>query len=153
MPSEEPAVIELPDLASLQHYAARFVERHPEGGLFGLQGELGVGKTSFVREVVGVLTARAGAGAPRVVSPSYVLHQLYELGPSVDHFDLYRLESLTEEGLMELGYYDAVERCARGGFGFVEWAERLPEKARPAWTLVFEFRGNGRRVSERLGER
>ncbi len=135
-------------LSDWDAFAREFVSQNVEGGFFGLRGELGVGKTSFVRSVVQVLCDRAGAQAPRVVSPSYVLHQHYPLSPSVDHWDLYRLENLSMEGLMETGFFDVLSEAQRArGFVFVEWAERLPPETQPDGTLFLTFEGLGRQIS------
>jgi len=61
----------------------------PEGTLFCLQGELGAGKTVFVR---GLARGRLGNGQLLVTSPTYVLQHVYRGGSgTVYHLDLYRL--------------------------------------------------------------
>src|SRR5690606_8700546 len=76
------------NLEELEDWVPRFLGINTGGGVFGLQGDLGVGKTTFVRSVVGHLAALNAVPVPRVISPTYVLHQLYEIGPAtVDHFD------------------------------------------------------------------
>lgn len=135
----------LPDLKTLSEFAASFVRLHPGGGVFLLRGELGAGKTSFVREVIHVLS---GGSSPRVVSPTYLIHQLYDIPPSVDHFDLYRFDRADDPALMEIGFFEAVERAQEGGFVFVEWPERMALK-RPisASTLDFRIREEGREIT------
>jgi tRNA threonylcarbamoyl adenosine modification protein YjeE len=115
--------------ADLGRVAEEWLTTHPGGGVFGLSGNLGAGKTAFVRAVVHALYRRAGIEAPRVPSPTYVYRTTYEAGRTpVEHFDLYRLDTATAATLAELGYYEAVERV-RGdkGFLFVEWPERAEE--------------------------
>ncbi len=124
--------------------AEKLLASYPEGAIFGLEGPLGVGKTAFVREFVGVLCRRQNVLPPRVISPSYVLHQKYELGRTVDHFDLYRLEKLSEDSLVEIGFFEAVERAERGGYVFVEWAERLSPKELSLKRIQIRFCGNER---------
>lgn len=137
-------------IAELAALARDFVERYPRGAIVGLSGDLGVGKTTFVREVIALLSSRQGITPPRVVSPSFVLHQSYrQLSPPVDHFDLYRLTDADDTALTEIGLHDAIDEARRsGGFVFIEWPEHarvLPldltlravlEGESRRWTLV-----------------
>jgi tRNA threonylcarbamoyladenosine biosynthesis protein TsaE len=85
--------------------------------VIALRGDLGVGKTVFVRG------AALGLGvAEKVASPTFVLHRIYQGRLPVYHFDFYRLSA--EEDLIELGFD---EYLPGEGVAFVEWAERLPE--------------------------
>lgn len=135
------------NMEEMRQFAEAFVGEH-SGGAFGLCGDLGAGKTSFVRACVEVLARRNARAVPRVMSPSFVIHQQYELKPTVDHFDLYRLENASEKDLLEIGYYEALARAEAGNFLFVEW----PEKAQSLdllhldATLTISLRGDCRDV-------
>jgi tRNA threonylcarbamoyladenosine biosynthesis protein TsaE len=104
-----------------------------------LEGELGSGKTSWVRAML------HGLGyAGRVVSPTYTLLEPYSLGEfTVLHLDLYRL---SDPGELEfLGLQDML--CPRTVI-CAEWPKRgrgvLPE---PDLELEFSYQGEGRRVT------
>lgn len=101
------------------------------GDLVGLQGDLGAGKTVFVRGIASGL----GLPAERVSSPSFVLAVQYEGDPGLLHVDLYRLE--TGAGLEDLGIEEALD----GGWVVaVEWGERLPPfLERHAWWVRFRL--------------
>ncbi|MCB0405594.1 MAG: tRNA (adenosine(37)-N6)-threonylcarbamoyltransferase complex ATPase subunit type 1 TsaE [Bdellovibrionales bacterium] len=111
------------NLEEMRVYAQAFVKER-EGGAFGLCGDLGAGKTSFVRECVETLAQVAARPVPRVMSPSFVIHQQYDLTKTVDHYDLYRIENASEKDLLEIGYYEALSRSETGNFLFVEWPEK-----------------------------
>lgn len=119
----------VPSEAALPQVAAEWLDQHPTGGLFGLSGTLGAGKTAFVRAIVHELFRRAGTPAPRVPSPTYVYRTTYEAGRRpVEHFDLYRLDTATAATLAELGYYEAADNARAGkGYLFVEWPERAED--------------------------
>lgn len=88
------------------------------GDLIGLEGELGAGKTTFVRG----LAAGLGIDPDRVRSPTFTLVNEYEGGAlPLFHLDLYRMEpsAVDRVALREYLYGDGV--CA------VEWIERLGE--------------------------
>jgi tRNA threonylcarbamoyladenosine biosynthesis protein TsaE len=97
----------------------RALARALEGGeLILLEGELGLGKTVFVRGVA------AGLGLPPedVSSPSFTLIQQYSGGRlNVFHVDLYRLDS--PEEVATLGLEEILDS---DGVTLVEWGEKLP---------------------------
>lgn len=138
-------------LENLPDSAKDFLNKFPEGGVFGLQGPLGVGKTTWVKAVVKALSEQSKASMPRVVSPSFVIHQSYETKPRVEHFDFYRLELLTPESLIDVGYWEAVERAqSEKGYVFVEWPEKAKDQNLQLTSeLYFQF---GKESSKRLLE-
>lgn len=117
------------NLEDWEKVAGDFLEKFPQGGVFALSGDLGVGKTTFIRAVIGKLAARDQKEAPRVLSPSFTIHQGYDFPSSgVDHFDFYRLEGLTPAGLTEIGFWEALERAQsqkKTHFLFIEWPEKF----------------------------
>ena len=81
-----------------------------------LFGDLGVGKTAFVRG----FTSAIAPGA-RVKSPTFALVNEYRGNSlSVFHFDMYRIED--EEQLYSIGFYDYADRR---GICLVEWSENI----------------------------
>ena len=82
-----------------------------------LYGDLGVGKTAFVRG----FTSRISPAAA-VRSPTFALVNEYRAKPrSVFHFDMYRITD--EDDLFSIGYYDYLNRP---GICLVEWSENVP---------------------------
>ena len=81
-----------------------------------LYGDLGAGKTAFVRG----LAAGLGANPDDVSSPTFVIMQHYKGRMPLTHVDLYRLESAA--AVDDLG----LEELVSGGVLAIEWAERLP---------------------------
>ena len=82
-----------------------------------LYGDLGVGKTAFVRG----FTSRISP-ASQVRSPTFALVNEYRSKPrSVFHFDMYRITD--EDDLFSIGYYDYLNRP---GICLVEWSENVP---------------------------
>ena len=83
-----------------------------------LYGDLGVGKTAFVRGFTSLIAPRAG-----VRSPTFALVNEYRAKPlSVFHFDMYRIAD--EDDLISIGFYDYLDRP---GICLVEWSENISE--------------------------
>ena len=93
-----------------------------EGTVICLDGELGVGKTLFVRALARTLGVESD-----VTSPTFNLMNIYEAACPIVHFDLYRIAS--EEELEDIGFYEYAE--ATEGIVLIEWAEKFPD-AMPA---------------------
>jgi tRNA threonylcarbamoyladenosine biosynthesis protein TsaE len=109
-----------------------------KGDVFALTGDLGAGKTQFVKGFVAGLESCA-----EVTSPTFVLVHEYEDGRlPVYHFDFYRLDN--SEAVLWLGFDDYV---FGDGVSLIEWADRyadlIPKEAK--W-LSFELKGEKTRV-------
>jgi tRNA threonylcarbamoyladenosine biosynthesis protein TsaE len=101
-----------------------------------VSGELGSGKTTFVRGAARAL----GVDAP-VTSPTFTIGQVYAGSPDVAHLDLYRLGSLAAEDPGLLDDYLTPDRVA-----FVEWpAVGEPAVERVAVRVTLEHLGGNRR--------
>lgn len=93
-----------------------------EGTVICLDGELGVGKTLFVRALARTLGVESD-----VTSPTFNLMNIYDAACPIVHFDLYRITS--EEELEDIGFYEYAE--ATEGIVLIEWAEKFHD-AMPA---------------------
>lgn len=100
------------------------------GAVIALDGQLGAGKTHFVRAVAAGLQVRN----PAVVnSPTFVLIQEYPARLPIYHFDAYRLRDASE--FQELG---SDEYLRGDGVCLIEWAEKV-RTALPAEYLQIEL--------------
>ena len=98
--------------AATEVIAARLASALTPGDVVTISGELGSGKTTFVRGACRAL----GVTAP-VTSPTYTIGHRYEGEPDVSHLDLYRFTAVShaEWGDLEPYFEDAIV--------FVEWPE------------------------------
>jgi tRNA threonylcarbamoyladenosine biosynthesis protein TsaE len=107
------------DARATRDAAAEFVGNLREGSVVALAGDLGAGKTEFVKG----LAAGLGSSA-QVTSPTFTLIHEY-LGGRLPlyHMDLYRLTA--EHELDEIGFDDYL---SRPGISAIEWANRFPQR-------------------------
>jgi tRNA threonylcarbamoyl adenosine modification protein YjeE len=110
-------VLDFLDQNALAAAAARLALSLRPGDAVALSGELGAGKTTFVRAMVRALH---GSDVP-VSSPTFVFRQCYAGTPPIEHLDLFRLEA--PEDASELGLEEAF---GPDRITLVEWPERLP---------------------------
>ena len=123
--------------AETESLAAELARRLEAGDVVTVAGELGTGKTTFVRGACGALGVRE-----RVTSPTYTIgHRYHGDGVEISHLDLYRFQdvSAAEWGDLEPYFEDAI--------AFVEWPEAgqgvLPP---PRFAVRLRHAGGGRAV-------
>ncbi len=104
-----------------------------------LVGDLGAGKTHFVKGLV------AGCGSDAAVtSPTFTILHEYRGGRlPIFHFDFYRLED--RAAAERIGFEDCLEE---GGVAVIEWADRFPEllPARTHWVRLVAGKGTARLI-------
>ena len=120
-----------------EQFGSAVGHRLQRGAVIALVGELGSGKTTFVRGV-----ARGTGLAPHVVSsPTFIFIQEYVGSMTLAHVDLYRLENaqeLADTGLAEYFNGDFVV--------LIEWADRLPVAWLPKDYLSIQFLHTGKNL-------
>ena len=113
------------------------------GEVFALTGDLGAGKTQFVKGFVAGLGSSA-----EVASPTFVLVHEYEDGrlPAY-HFDFFRLDN--SDAVLRLGFIDYV---FGEGVSLIEWADRYPDLVpNHAKWISFELKSENMRVIKETG--
>lgn len=132
-------IIFLASEKEMRDYAKQCIFFIQPGMIIFLKGELGAGKTTWVRSLL-----RALGFQEAVKSPSFSLLESYEIaGISILHFDLYRLTS--EKAFQSYGFEEhfSHENCC-----LIEWPERA-ESILPTPDFVFELEilGDGRQLT------
>ena len=96
---------------------AAFAAKIPDGAVVAMYGELGAGKTAFVRGM-----ARGMGLSCRVSSPTFTIVNEYLGARTLLHFDMYRLSGAEE--LWDIGWDDYLDR---GAVCAVEWSENVSD--------------------------
>lgn len=126
-------VLDFLDQNALAAAAARLAATLRPGDALALSGDLGAGKTTFVRALVNALH---GTDVP-VSSPTFVFRQRYDGTPPVEHLDLFRLDDAAEAADLGLEEAFGPDRIT-----VVEWPERLPDLLPPG-TIRIHIDGAG----------
>lgn len=129
------------NLEELQNFANDFVKNLKPGDVICLAGDLGAGKTAFVKCI-----ANAYKIQEQLQSPTFNILLTYENedGLRLNHFDLYRLEQ--DADLDDIAFYEEIESYA---ISFIEWAEKfkdaMPEDA--IWISIKKINENKRKIT------
>ena len=97
--------------------AYSFADILKSGDVIVLNGNLGAGKTFFVRNVVKKF------GIENVCSPTFAIVNEYINSNKIYHFDFYRINNSSE--LFDIGYYDYLNDLE--AITFIEWGNLIPE--------------------------
>ncbi len=104
-----------------EHIGAMLAEQLKESGaeraFIAMRGEMGVGKTAFVRGFSSVF------GVKNVKSPTYTMVNEYRGSARIFHFDMYRIED--SDDLASIGYDDYI---MADGFCIAEWCENIEDE-------------------------
>ena len=117
-----------------------------QGDVLGLVGDLGAGKTHFVKGIAKGIAKDLESGAS-VTSPTFtLLHEYADGRVPLFHFDFYRIDA--EEELLEIGWDEYVE--VRDGVVVVEWADKFPNlmPSHTAWWRFEILEGDRRRIQK-----
>ncbi len=109
------------DLYELEKLATNLCKDISVGDIYLFQGELGTGKTTFVRLLINNLYVLNNLPKPvSITSPTFPILMTYELNLSqIYHYDLYRIKDIKE--LEELDFFENLNN----NITFVEWPEKL----------------------------
>ena len=105
-----------------------------KGDVIFLYGEIGVGKTTFVRGLINNFEVQRGTNESEILSPTfnivfdYVIKEL-----KIMHYDLYRLKN--SKDINELGIFVEIENCIT----LIEWPELIEKKPDNRIELFFNY--------------
>ena len=105
-----------------------------KGDVVFFHGEIGVGKTTFIRHLVNCLQVDNNMNPTEVTSPTFNLVNEYDVGIfTIQHYDLYRLTSNNET--KNIGLLENQEKVLT----LIEWPEKIDNKIDNKIDLIFEY--------------
>lgn len=121
--------LEIPSLDKINQVAREFIRNMGDATVFAFYGNMGAGKTTFIKAICEELGISEG-----VNSPTFAIVNEYRsdtTGELVYHFDFYRINKIEE--VYDLGYEDYFYS---GALCFLEWSEKVEELLPPETIMV-----------------
>ena len=126
--------IDLSSEKETEELASTFLKKIKPGCFIFLYGEIGVGKTTFIRSLINQFQKLNKLEITEVTSPTFNLLNEYQINDfKINHYDLFRLKS-TEE-IKNLDLFEDNKNTIT----LVEWPQIIKEKPKNLIELVFEY--------------
>ena len=114
--------------------AKNFSKMLKKGDVVFLYGEIGVGKTTFLRHMINSLQKNKNLKLTEVTSPTFNLVNEYQVGNLlIQHYDLFRLKNINET--KNIGLLENYKKILT----LVEWPEKIENKTINSINLFFEY--------------
>ena len=129
--------IELSSEKNIEELAGKFLNKIKPGDIIFLYGEIGVGKTTFVRCLVNKFQKENKLEITEVTSPTFNLLSEYQINQiKINHYDLFRLKS--SEEIINLDLFGD----SKNSITLIEWPQMIKEKPKNLIELYFEYEKN-----------
>ncbi len=117
-----------------EELASKFLKKIKPGNIIFLYGEMGVGKTTFIRYLINGFQKQNNLKITEVTSPTFNILNEYEINQfKINHFDLFRLKSPEEIKNLDL-FGDIVNSIS-----LIEWPQIIKKKPKDLIELNFEY--------------
>ena len=127
-------VIDLSSENQTEELALKIQRKLKIGSIIFLYGEMGVGKTTFIRYLINTFQKNNKLNQTEITSPTFNLLNEYQINKiRIDHYDLFRLKSAQE--LKNLGLFEDNLNTIT----LIEWPQIIKEKPKNLIELEFEY--------------
>ena len=126
--------MQLKSLEATQNFSKNISQIISAGDIIFLYGEIGVGKTTFVRFFINSLESKNGIKNSEVLSPTFNIVYDYDVGNlKILHYDLYRLKNYKD--ISQLGMFET----SNDSIKIVEWPELIESKPKDRIDIQFQY--------------
>ena len=126
--------VDLSSEKKTEEFASKFLKKIKPGFSIFLYGEIGVGKTTFIRYLINKFQKINKLEITEVTSPTFNLLNEYQINEfKINHYDLFRLKSVEE--IKNLNLFDD----SKNTINLIEWPQIVKEKPKNLIKLFFEY--------------
>ena len=126
--------IDLSSETKTKELATKLLKKIKPGNVIFLYGEIGVGKTTFIRYLINGFQKINKLQITEVTSPTFNLLNEYQINEiRINHYDLFRLKSVEEIKNLDL-FEDNTKTVT-----LIEWPQIIEEKPKNLIELIFEY--------------
>ena len=126
--------MQLKSLEETQNLSKNISKIISAGDVIFLYGEIGVGKTTFVRFFINHLESKNGIKNSDILSPTFNIVYDYDVGNTkIIHYDLFRLKSYKD--ISQLAMFETSQDCIK----IVEWPELIKGKPKNRIDILFRY--------------
>ena len=126
--------MQLKSLKDTQNFSKNISKIISAGDIIFLYGEIGVGKTTFVRFFINHLESKNGIKNSDVLSPTFNIVYDYDVrNIKILHYDLFRLKNYKD--ISQLGMFETSQDCIK----IVEWPELIETKPKERIDILFQY--------------
>ena len=126
--------MELRSLEDTQIFSRDISKIIEKGDIIFLYGEIGTGKTTFVRFLINHLEVENGIKKSDILSPTFNIVYNYEIKKlKIFHYDLYRLKN--SKDILELAMFEDLEKSLK----IIEWPELIKSKPNNRIDMIFKY--------------
>ena len=126
--------MELKSLEDTKNFSENISKIINEGDIIFLYGEIGVGKTTLVRNIVNCLENRNKIKKSEVLSPTFNIVYDYNVGNlKILHYDLYRIKNYND--ISQLGMFETSNDYVK----IVEWPELIKKKPKNRIDILSKY--------------
>ena len=135
-------LIDLSSENQTEELALKIRKKLKVGSIVFLYGEMGVGKTTFIKYLINNLQKENKLKQTEVTSPTFNLLNEYQIKQiKINHYDLFRLK--TDEELKNLGIFED----SLNAITLVEWPQLIKEKPKNLIELIFKYEDDHKKRS------
>ena len=137
--------IDLSSEKKTEELASKFSKKIKPGNMVFLYGEMGVGKTTFIRYLINQFQKDNDLDITEVTSPTFNLLNEYQINQiKINHYDLFRLKSVEEIKNLDI-FQDKINTVT-----LIEWPQMIKEKPKNLIELFFEYENNHEKRSVQI---
>ena len=145
MPIATRDIVDLSSENKTEELAKKLLKKLKPGNIVFLYGEMGVGKTTFIKYLINGFQKKNKLKQSEVTSPTFNLLNEYQVNKiKINHYDLYRLKSAEE--LKNLDLF----QNRTSSITLIEWPQIIKEKPENLIELIFEYKDDYKKRSAQI---